>query len=267
MFSKRRAGDEPDEVPGDDAAVDDAVDDASADSVEASVEPSARDDAAPEGGRSDEGVGDDPAGDDPAEPEPSITYRNAMYRLVSIGGAGLIAILGITGFTIGRTLDPIPPPQFFIVDGVLTVILFGWYLLGMRCRLELSETQVHVATKYGDFRVDRDRIVSVEADRSIRGTLQWSGRPLIITYRPEGSDDVVKTRRGYGCLPNDAAGQERVVAELQGVLGAPEDGGVVAAGHVDTSLSDAVAARLATMTPEGEAAGPHAPDPEVADPK
>lgn len=184
--------------------------------------------------------------------EPFIRYQNAMYRLISMGGAALIAVLGITGIAIGRTLDPAPPAQFFFVDGILAILLFGWYLLGMRCRLDLGETWVHVATKYADFRIDRDRIDSIEADTSMWGALQWSGRPLLIRYRPEGSDKV-RTRKAFGCLPNDAQGQQAVVEELQRQLGRPTETGPVRVEDDGTTvdLQQAVAERLATMTPEG----------------
>ncbi|HET8929338.1 MAG TPA: hypothetical protein VFN21_01650 [Acidimicrobiales bacterium] len=197
--------------------------------------------------------------------EPFTRYQNSVYRLVSMGGAALVAVIGITGIAIGRTLDPIPPAQFFFIDGIVAVVLFGWYLLGMRCRLDVAETWVHVATKYGDFRVDRDRIESVEPDLSLRGSLQWSGRPLIIRYRSDDSGDKVKSRKAYGCLPNDAQTQQRAVEELQQALGGPDEsrlgdledavaerlaGTEFADGQND--LADAVAARLATMKPEGD---------------
>lgn len=195
--------------------------------------------------------GDDPAVDEAAPvdvggetvDEPFVRYQNSIYRLVSMGGAGLIAILGIVGFSIGRTLDPIPPPQFFFVDGILAFVLFGWYLLGMRCRLDVAESWVHVATKYGDFRIDRDRVDSIEADRSLRGSLQWSGRPLIIRYRDDNG--VAKMRKAYGCLPNDAKTQQEVVDALQRALGAPEDA------HLD-EVGQAVAKRLEGMEPDGD---------------
>lgn len=204
-------------------------------------------------------------GGDVTADETFTRYQNPVYRVISMGGAALVAVIGITGFAIGRTLDPIPPPQFFVVDGILTVVLFGWYLLGMRCRLDVAETWVHVATKYGDLRVDRDRVESVELDLSLHGSLQWSGRPLIIRYRSDETGGETKSRRAYGCLPNDAQGQQQAIDELQAALGRPVDvdPGDLAVAVVDhlagkapaaeqTDLAAAVAARLATMEPEGD---------------
>jgi hypothetical protein len=219
-----------------------------------------------EPGRTDPGRTDpgrtDPGGIDDG---PFTRYQNPVYRLISMGGAALVAVIGITGFAIGRTLDPIPPPQFFFIDGILTVGLFGWYLLGMRCRLDVGETWIHVATKYGDHRIDRDRVESVEPDLSLRGSLQWSGRPLVIRYRADDGGEKSKLRRAYGCLPSDGRTQLQAVDELQEALGRPEeaDPGDLAVAVADrlagkspsgghTELSDAVAARLATMEPEGD---------------
>lgn len=197
--------------------------------------------------------------------EPFTRYQNSVYRLVSMGGAALVAVIGITGLAIGRTLDPIPPAQFFFIDGILACLLFGWYLLAMRCRLDVAETWVHVATKYGDFHIDRDRVESVEPDLSLRGLLQWSGRPLIIRYRSDDAGDKVKSRKAYGCLPNDAQTQQRAVEELQQALGRPDESRsgdledavadrLAGVEPVDgqSDLADAVAARLATMEPEGD---------------
>lgn len=206
---------------------------------------------------------DEPADDRDAEP--FVRYQNSVYRLISMGGAALVAIIGITMFAIGRTLDPVPPAQFFFIDAIVTILLFGWYLLGMRCRLDVAETWVHIATKYGDFRIDRDRIVSIEPDTSLRGTVQFSGRPLIVRYRTPDHDDKVKTRRAFGCLPNDAQTQVAVVEELQAALGRPDEsspedlaaavsdrltGDATDAGNDDVAA--AVAARLAEMEPEGD---------------
>lgn len=195
-------------------------------------------------------------------------YQNQMYRVLSVGGAALVAILGVTGFVIGRTLDPVPPPAFFYVDLVVTAAMFVWYILGVRCRLDVGEGWVHVATKYGDLHLERDQVIAVEADMSLWGALQWSGRPVIVHYRV---DDRTKTYRAFGCLPNGAVDQAGVVAELQAVLGRPEtaESDDLAAsverrlsdGSVDpidgdaaerAALATAVADRLATMTPEGD---------------
>lgn len=203
--------------------------------------------------------------------EPFVRYQNAMYRVVSMVGAALIAILGVTGFVIGSTLDPVPPASFFIVDAAVTVVLFVWYLLGLRCRLDVAEDWVHAASKYGDTRVDRDEVVAIEADRSWWGSVQWSGRPLVLHHRVDGE---VKTRRVYGCLPNAAVDQARVVEELQERLGRPDrtdrtdpdrmadavgrhldpGSGPTAADEPSDGLAAAVAERLARMTPEGDPA-------------
>lgn len=167
-------------------------------------------------------------------------YQNPIYRFVSMGGAALIAVLGITVFAIGRTLDPVPPPQFFIIDAFVTVVLFVWYLLGLRCGLDVAETWVHIATKYGDLHVEREDVNAIEPDMSVRGMLQWSGRPLILRYDKDGK---AKTRKAYGCLPNAAADQTRVVEGLQELLGRPED-------LRADSLTDSLAEHLATTEPE-----------------
>lgn len=217
--------------------------------------------------REEDGVVDGADAPEPAD-EPFIRYQNPLYRLISMGGAGMVVVLGATGITIGRTLDPIPPAPFFFMTGILAIALGGWYLLGLRCRLDVAETWVHVATKYTDFRIDRDRIVWIDADRSLRGTLQWSGRPLILCYRTDGGGDQTKRRRAYGCLPENRQSQELTIEALQEQLGRPEDDqlerldqvvvdrldGVEPQG-VSPELSDAVAARLATMRPEGDDAG------------
>ena len=197
--------------------------------------------------------------------EPFIRYQNSLYRLMSMGGAGLAVVLGVTGIAIGRTLEPIPPAQFFFATAIVAIALCGWYLLGMRCRLDLGETWVHVATKYSDFRIDRDRVVWIDADRSLRGTMQWSGRPLVICYRVGDTDDETKRRRAYGCLPENRQNQQLAIEALQAQLGRPEDdrperldqavvdrlAGAESA-EASSELSDAVAARLATMQPEGD---------------
>lgn len=191
-----------------------------------------------------------------ASSEPFTRYQNSVYRIISMGGAGVSAVLGITGFAIGRTLDPIPPPQFFFVDSIVAIVLFGWFLLGMRCRLDVGETKVHVATKYADFRIDRDLVESVEPDPSLWGRWQSSGRTLLVHYRREGSDKV-RTRRAFGCLPNAPQAQQAVIEELQRQLGAPADPTPVRVESDGTrvDLEQAVAARLATMEPEGAGSG------------
>lgn len=234
------------------------------------------------GGDQPDGPVDEDTAGDPAEESASfVRYQNSMYRLVSMGGAALIAVIGVTGAVIGWTLDPKPPTQFFLIDGIFAVVLFVWYLLGMRCHLDVADAWVHVATKYGDFRIDRDRVVSVDADRSFYGAIQFSGRPLIIRYRVgeapgdgdgegEGERDGEarsKSRRAYGCLPNGAADQQRVVEELQDLLGRPDaaelaDLGRAVGGRLagmtpegpSDEVRDAVAARLAGMEPEGDVA-------------
>lgn len=204
------------------------------------------------------------------EPEgqtgPVTRYQNSMYRVVSMAGAALIVVLGATGLAIGSTLDPRPPASFFIVDAVVTVVLFVWYLLGLRCRLDLTPHELHIVTKYGAVHLDRDDVSGVEADRSVWGVLQWSGRPLVVHHVRDGR---VRTRRAYGCLPNAAADQTRVVAELQEALGRPEGRDAdelvetfaerLTHGDVDpvastdrTALESAVAERLSHMTPEGD---------------
>lgn len=206
----------------------------------------------------------DDAATDGSVDERYTRYQNTLYRLISMGAAGLTAVMGITVIVIGRTLDPIPPAQFFFVAGILAIVLSGWNLLGLRCRLDVADTWVHVATKYVDFRIDRDQIDWIDADLSMRGALQLSGRPLLIGYR---TDDGTKTRtrRAYGCLPNDKRTQLQVVEALQDQLGSPQDiegvhldqaladrlAGVETEG-VSSELSDAVAARLSTMEPEGD---------------
>lgn len=194
-------------------------------------------------------------------------YQNGLYRVISLGGAAVIAILGITLFAIGRTLDPAPPPAFFVVDTAVTVILFVWYILGMRCRLDVGDSWVHIATKYGDLRVDRVDVDAIAMDTSVRGALQWSGRPLVLHYRHDGRP---RTRKAFGCLPNGPGDQARVVAELQDLLGRPDDAATgtvtleervarIAAGDEPdgqdpdhAALERAVAERLAAMTPEGD---------------
>ncbi len=209
----------------------------------------------------------DTAGTEPVD-EGFVRYQNSLYRLISVGGAGLAVVLGVTGITIGRTLDPVPPTQFFFVTAILSIALAGWYLLGLRCRLDVADTWVHVATKYTDFRIDRDRVVWIDADRSMRGTLQWSGRPIVLCYRTDDTGDETKRRRAYGCLPESRQSQELTIEALQAQLGRPDDerlerldqavvdrlDGIETHG-VSRELSDAVAARLATMRPEGDDTG------------
>ncbi len=207
--------------------------------------------------------------DDPGEP--FTRYQNAMYRVVSMAGAALILILGVTGFVVGSTLDPRPPASFFVIDAAVTMVLAVWYLLGLRCRLDVAEDWVHVAGKYTDIHLDRADVTAIEADTSLWGNLQWSGRPLLVHHRTDGVD---RTRKAFGCLPNAAADQDRVVTELQDALGHPDDRGAsdladAVGDHLthdadpdddtddrDRSGSDALAAavaeRLATMTPEGD---------------
>ncbi len=241
------------------------------DAVESDAVPVEPDGAAASGEGDDPVAADDAddadeASEDATRDEPFERYQNSMYRLLSMIGAGLVAVIGLTGLAIGRTLDPIPPAQFFFIDGILTVLLLGWYLLGMRCRLDVAETWVHVATKYADHRIDRDQIVAVEADRSLWGSLQLSGRPLLIHHRTGEDGDEIRTRRAYGVLPNEAQQQQIVIEQLQDALGRPGEAEVRATrrsrrrrrgGDPDESasvadLEHAVAARLAAMQPEGD---------------
>ncbi len=181
-------------------------------------------------------------GDTSGEDEPFTRYQNPLYRLISLLGAALVAVLGITAFVIGKTLSPMPPASFFIVDAILTVVVFLWYVLGMRCRMDVAESWVHVATKYSDFHAPRDRIEAVEIDESVWGALQWSGRPLLVHYRDEKKERS-RVRRAFGCLPNHRIEQDEVVQELQEQLGTPEDA------HRQ-ELSENLAKRLESMEAE-----------------
>ncbi len=174
--------------------------------------------------------------------ESFVRFQSSMYRVISFAGAAIIAIFGITLFVIGITLSPTPPPVYFIIDGIVTVAFLIWYLLGLRCRLDLADTWVHVATKYGDTHLERSQVNSIEPDLSFWGAIQWSGRPLILRYEHE---DKPRVRRAYGCLPSDRQGQDAAIAELQRELGEPQD-------VEKAERLKALDERLATMTPEGD---------------
>jgi hypothetical protein len=189
--------------------------------------------------------------DDREAPEPDaagdvrfVRYQNRFYRVMTMGGGGLVLILGLTGAALSRTLDPPPPIQWMWLDLGVTAVLFTWYALGMRCGLDVADDWVEINTKYGTRRIDRAEIESVEPDLSFWGSLQPAGRPLVVNLAGG------KRYKAPASLPSDRLGLASAVAELQGALGRPE------VAH-QVELEASMARRLATMTPDA--------DPEVSE--
>ena len=145
-------------------------------------------------------------------------YWNSLYRVMTMAGAGLVLVLGIAGALISRTLSPAVPAAWTVLDLVVTAVLFVWYILGMRCHLDVYDDRVEVSTKVRSVTIPRADIESIDSDRGWWSALQPSGRTVVITRR----DDKTKVR-SYGALPTDALGQARVLEELQAELGRPAD--------------------------------------------
>lgn len=182
-------------------------------------------------------------GDEPAV-EPFVRYENHFYRVITMAAGGLVLILGLGGAVLSRTRDPQPPIQWFWVDLAVTVVLFTWYMLGMRCRLDVADEWVEINTKYGTRRMARSEVESVESDSSFWGAMQPAGRPLVL-HLTNG-----KRVKAPACLPSDRLGLASAIEELQDTLGRPES--------VRTAeLEESMAKRLASMSPE--------PDPAVED--
>lgn len=144
-------------------------------------------------------------------------YWNSLYRVMTMAGAGLVLVLGIAGALISRTLSPAVPMAWTVLDLVVTAVLFVWYILGMRCHLDLYDDRVEVSTKARTVTISRADIESIDSDSGWWSAMQPSGRTVVITSR----DD--KKIRSHGALPSDALGQARVLEELQAELGRPAD--------------------------------------------
>lgn len=140
---------------------------------------------------------------------------------MTMAGAGLVLVLGIAGAIVSRTVSPVVPAAWTVLDLVVTAVLFVWYILGMSCHLDLYADRVVVSTKTRTLTIPRADIESIGAGwgsgSGWYGAVQPSGRPVVITTR-DG-----KKIKSYGALPSDALGQARVLAELQAELGRPED--------------------------------------------
>ena len=203
--------------------------------------------------------------------EPFVRYQNTFYRVITMVGAGLVLVLGLTGAVLSRTRDPRPPIQWMWIDLGVTVVLFTWYALGMRCRLDVAEGWVEVNTKYGTRRLARSEVASVEPDLSLWGSLQPAGRPLIL-HLVNG-----KRVKAPACLPSDRLGLENAIEELQGALGRPEERRqadlaeslerrlATMSPDEGAEVADSIRRRLEAMTPEGDASsGVHSDDPEAA---
>ena len=188
------------------------------------------------------------------------------------GGRWARADLGVTGAVLSRTLDPQPPIQWMWLDLGVTAMLFTWYALGMRCRLDVAEGWVEINTKYGTRRLPRSEVGSVEPDRSLWGSLQPAGRPLIL-HLANG-----KRVKAPACLPSDRLGLASAVEELQTALGRPEElrKAELAASlerrlasmspDAGSEVTDSIRRRLESMTPEGDGpSGPRTADPGTAD--
>lgn len=190
--------------------------------------------------------------------EPFIRYQNAFYRVMTMAGAGLVLILGVTGAIMSRTLDPQPPIQWMWIDLALTAILFTWYALGLRCRLDVAQSWVEINAKYSTRRFARRDVVSAEPDGSIWGGFRPAGRPLI--FHLENG----KRLKAPACLPSDRLGMARAVEELQDTFGHPEDVELaereaavaerLASMSPDATAAESLQRRLESMTPEGDAA-------------
>lgn len=208
---------------------------------------------------------------DDAPDEPFVRYQNPFYRVMTMAGGGLVLILGLTGAIMSRTLDPQPPIQWMWLDLGVTAVLLTWYLLGMRCRLDVADEWVEINTKYGTRRLARSEVESVEPDLSLWGSLQPAGRPLLL-HLTNG-----KRVKAPACLPSDRLGQADAVEELQDTFGRPES---VRQAELDASMerrlasmpleadpevADSMRRRLESMTPEGDATHGMPPDDAATD--
>ncbi len=223
-------------------------------------------DAEPEDAHA-EADGDAPEGEttsgDPTEPDgPFIRYTNTMYRMITMVGAALVLILGVSLAVISRMVDPPAPAILTVIDLVLTVALVTWYLMGLHIGLDLYEDRVVVAKKIGATTLERDQIESVEPAVTWQTALLFSGRPLLIHL----TDGTVT--RSYGCLPSDAQGLQAAVAELQEALGATA---TVEVERHEASMDERIEAMTAAararqlgVDPDGEE--PDGEEPEDEDP-
>lgn len=144
-------------------------------------------------------------------------FQNPLYRVMTMAGASLVAVLGLTAALVSRTLSPPVPMVWTTIDLVVTVVLFVWYSLGMRCHLDFDEDQVVVSTKTRTSTIDRSDVESIDLDSGWWGAIQPSGRPVVLALA-DG-----RTVRAYGALPSDAVGQGIALADLQSELGDPND--------------------------------------------
>ncbi len=153
---------------------------------------------------------------DPDPSAPPRIFLNPFYRFMTTAGAGMVAVLGLAGAVISRSVQPPMPMAVTVTDLVVTVVLFVWYVLGLRCRLEVGPDKVTVVSKVRRFEIPRDQIESASLDTSLLGILQPAGRSLRLTT-VDGSD-----HRVIGALPSETQACAQTVAELQGMLGSPD---------------------------------------------
>ncbi len=234
-------------MSGDDESSGGADEEADASLAAVDVEP------APAGGDGDVTSGGAP----PAGDEPFIRYTNPMYRVITMVGAALVLIFGVSLAVVSRMLNPPAPAILTLIDLVVTVALVTWYLTGLHIGLDLYEDRLVVAGKIGATTLDRDQVESVEPLVTWQTALLFSGRPLLIHL----ADGTVV--RSYGCLPSDAQGQQAAVADLQAVLGATAS---VAAEQHEASMDErieamtaAARARQAGVDPSGGDSGDAGP--------
>lgn len=153
-----------------------------------------------------------------------VRYENDLYRVISMISAMFVVVLVVTLLGVAPNLDP-PLATSFLAGGTLIgVVAAVWYFLGLRCYLDISETWVRASSKYSTLTLDRERVVAIEPDRSLLGTFGMAGLPMILSYYPDMDDtSIVAQRRVPGCSSYSNISQESLIAELQGILGAPGD--------------------------------------------
>ena len=173
-------------------------------------------------------------------------YWNSLYRVMTMAGAALVLVLGIAGALISRTLSPAVPAAWTVFDLVVTAVLFVWYIMGMRCHLDLHDDRVVVSTKARTVTIPRADIESINSDSGWWSAMQPSGRTVVITCRDN------KKIKSYGALPTDALGQARVLDELQAELGRPTE---AAARRLDQRLEATLAAAHVDDRPDDQPDG------------
>lgn len=156
-------------------------------------------------------------GDGPESTPPAMQlYVNPFYRFMTVVSAGLVAVLGLAAVVVSRTLKPPMPIAVTVIAGTVTLVLFIWYLLGMRSGLAIGDDEVVVTAKVRRVTIPIAEIEWITLDTSIVGILQPAGRSLQMQRRDGTSIRVI------GALPSEAQACAATVADLQRQLGSPE---------------------------------------------